>query len=336
MKSRYALLAAVIAVALWCGGQVLAQSNANAQITAGPTVQNVSGNSATIKWSTNVPTSATVKYGTDPNNLSQTAQAPWGGTNHSVSLKGLQAGQKYYYQVVSGQGLNTGTSAMSNVESFTAGQPGAQPAIAQNNQAPAPLQVLVGPIAQNVTDTSAQIAWETNRPSSTIMKYGTSPTSLTNTKEKAYGLKDHQIQLSGLQPNTEYFVVVQEEGGREVARSQFRTSAPGQTAQQFKISHGPVVEQLGPDSAVIAWTTSAPASSIVMYGTDANNLSQRAEAPWGQQTHRVTVKNLKPNTTYWFEVQSGQAQGTGQMAQSQPFPLQTEAPGQAAMVFNTR
>ncbi len=332
MNKRIALVAVVLAVAVWCGGQVYAQNNPNVQITAGPAVQNVSGSSATVTWSTNVPSSATVKYGTDPNNLTQTAQEAWGGTNHSVTLKGLQPGQKYYYQVASGQGLNTGTGATSNIEQFTAGQ---QAASAQK-QGVAPLQVLVGPIAQSVTDTSAQVAWETNRPSSTILKYGTSPSALTQTKEKAYGLTHHAIQLSGLQPNTEYYLSVQDEGGREVAKSQFRTSAPGQTAQQFKVTHGPVVEKLGPDSAVIAWTTNAPSSSIVMYGTDPNNLSQRAEAPWGQQTHRVTVNNLKPSTQYWFSVQSGQAQGTGQMAQSQPFPVTTEAPGQSAMNFNTR
>jgi phosphodiesterase/alkaline phosphatase D-like protein len=208
---------------------------------------------------------------------------------------------------------------------------------AQAGPAPeANITVLVGPIAHNVNDTSAQLTWDTNSPSSTILKYGIDPNRPSQTAEKPWGAKQHQVQISGLQPNTQYYVSVLTEAGRELARSQFRTLPSAPTAQQFQITHGPVVENLGPDSLVIAWTTNAPSSSTVMYGTDANSLNQRAEAPWGQQTHRVTVRNLQPNTHYWFRVQSGQAQGTGQMAESQPFPVTTVASGQSAMQFNTR
>jgi hypothetical protein len=51
----------------------------------------------------------------------------------------------------------------------------------------------------------------------------------------------------------------------------------------------------------------------VTYGTNPNNLTQLAEAPWGAGglTHRVQIRNLKPGTTYYFTVETGQAQGTG-------------------------
>jgi phosphodiesterase/alkaline phosphatase D-like protein len=220
---------------------------------------------------------------------------------------------------------------------WCAGQAYAQ-APAQNN-APgqeANISVPAGPIAQNVTENSAQIAWDTNSPSSTILKYGTSPNNMSQTAEQPWGATQHKVQIGNLQPNTEYYVSVQTTAGRQLATSAFRTLPPGQTAQQFQITNGPVVESLGPASAVIAWTTNVPASSTVMYGTDPNNLNQKAEAAWGQQTHRVTVNNLQPNTKYWFQVQSSQAQGTGQSAQSQPFPAITAANGQSAMQFNTR
>jgi phosphodiesterase/alkaline phosphatase D-like protein len=337
MKAKLMMLTIVGALALWCAGPAYAQNDQRVQITNQPAVQSVSGDSAVVNWSTNVPSSATVKYGTDPNKLSQTAEQSWGGTNHSVTLKGLQPGQTYYFQVISGQGLNTGTAATSNVGQFTAGQQGSQSAGAQNsNPREANIAVLAGPMPQNVTDTSAHVMWDTNSASSTILKYGTDPNNLSQTAEKPWGAREHQVQISGLQPNTQYYVSVQSEAGRELARNQFRTMPSGQAAQQFKITHGPVVESLGPDTVVIAWTTSAPASSVVMYGNDPNSLNQKAEAPWGQQTHRVTVKNLQPNTKYWFQVQSGQAQGTGQMAQSQPFPVTTQASGQSATNFQTR
>jgi phosphodiesterase/alkaline phosphatase D-like protein len=69
----------------------------------------------------------------------------------------------------------------------------------------------------------------------------------------------------------------------------------------------------------------------VKYGTDPNALNQTAQGPWTSGTHRVTLNNLQANTRYWFQVQSGQAQGTGTIAQSGAYPFKTIAPGQSAL-----
>src|SRR5215467_8713270 len=89
-----------------------------------------------------------------------------------------------------------------------------------------------------------------------------------------------------------------------------------------KITNGPVVEGVGNNWAVIAWTTNTGGSTIVKYGTDPNHLAQTGEAPYADnektasQNHRVHLKNLKPGTTYYFTVVSGQGEGTGTQAQS--------------------
>ena len=72
-------------------------------------------------------------------------------------------------------------------------------------------------------------------------------------------------------------------------------------------------------TATIAWSTNRRGSSRVTYGTDPNNLTQLGEAPWGQGglTHRVVLKNLQTNTTYYFQVETGQAQGTGGEVESE-------------------
>src|SRR5947209_4844511 len=88
------------------------------------------------------------------------------------------------------------------------------------------------------------------------------------------------------------------------------------------ITDGPRVEGVGDTWAVIAWTTNAGGSSIIRYGTNGNSLTQTAMSPYADdesrqhQTHRVTVKNLQPNTTYYFIVDSGQGEGTGTEAKS--------------------
>jgi hypothetical protein len=84
-----------------------------------------------------------------------------------------------------------------------------------------------------------------------------------------------------------------------------------QNPQNLQITKGPVLEMVGDTSAVIAWSTNVPGSTVLMYGTSPNNLTQSAQAPWGETTHRVTLSNLQPNTRYFFVLQSGQAQGTG-------------------------
>lgn len=89
------------------------------------------------------------------------------------------------------------------------------------------------------------------------------------------------------------------------------TQPAQQQPQTLKITQGPKVESSTGNDAIIAWSTNVAASTVVRYGTDPKNLDQTAEAPWGGLTHRVTLTNLHPNTTYYYRVDSGQGQGIG-------------------------
>jgi phosphodiesterase/alkaline phosphatase D-like protein len=109
----------LLGVVLLLANMALAQGKNNIQITKGPVVEHTDANSAVIAWSTNVPASAVVKYGTDQNNLTQTAQAPWGGLTHRVTIKNLDPGKTYYYQVQSGQAEGTGMGALGPVGTFS-------------------------------------------------------------------------------------------------------------------------------------------------------------------------------------------------------------------------
>jgi Purple acid Phosphatase, N-terminal domain len=70
------------------------------------------------------------------------------------------------------------------------------------------------------------------------------------------------------------------------------------------IVSGPTVEGLTRNSASLAWTTNKTAASRVMYGTDAKNPSQHAYQPGGSKQHRVQLTNLKPGTTYHYEIET--------------------------------
>jgi phosphodiesterase/alkaline phosphatase D-like protein len=100
-----------------------------------------------------------------------------------------------------------------------------------------------------------------------------------------------------------------------------------------KITNGPTLEEITANSATVAWSTNLKGSTRVTYGTDPNNLTQFAEAPWGAGglTHRVKLQNLKPNNTYYFQVETGQAAGTGgaEVEGKRVMSFKTTAPGAA-------
>ncbi|MFB3814798.1 MAG: fibronectin type III domain-containing protein [Terriglobales bacterium] len=340
MGRKLGMLAMVAALLLWTAGLALAQTqNQSVQITNGPVVENTTGNSVTVAWSTNVNAGSVVRYGTDPNKLDQRAQVPWGGMTHRVTIKNLQPNTTYYFQVESSQGQGTGTGALSDIQTFkTSGeQSGASAGGATaSNAGPGNFQLVAGPIVQDLTDKSATLWWQTNQAvEGSKVHYGTSPNALNQTAQATSENNGttHKAQLSGLQPNTTYYLVALRPDGNKSTEMQFHTRPENFAQSGVHITNGPVLESLGDNQAVIAWSTNAPASTVVKYGTDPQSLTETAQAPWGGTTHRVTIPNLKPNTRYYFQVESAQAKGTGAMAQSQPGAFQTRQPGEAALNF---
>jgi hypothetical protein len=89
-----------------------------------------------------------------------------------------------------------------------------------------------------------------------------------------------------------------------------------------QITNGPVIENVGSSWATVAWSTDVGGSSVVHYGTDRDRLTQMAETPYDVSkgdhgvTHRVKIDHLRPGTTYYYTVDSGQGQGTGTEARS--------------------
>jgi hypothetical protein len=93
-------------------------------------------------------------------------------------------------------------------------------------------------------------------------------------------------------------------------------SMPAQDDAAPRITNGPVVESVTPTSSIVAWSTNVSAGSVVNYGVDRDRLTQRSEMPWGGYTHRVTLSHLHPDTTYFFQASSPDAQGSGQVLKS--------------------
>lgn len=91
-------------------------------------------------------------------------------------------------------------------------------------------------------------------------------------------------------------------------------------AASTRIVEGPALESATDNSAIIRWTTNNPGGSdlhyaIVHYGTDPKNLGLTSKSPNRRNRNhpgmifRVRVDGLTPGTTYYYTVESVQAEG---------------------------
>src|SRR6266853_2404214 len=99
-----------------------------------------------------------------------------------------------------------------------------------------------------------------------------------------------------------------------------QVSPTTQKAARVRITQGPELELAKEHLTIIRWTTNNPGGSpvhygIVRYGTDPKDLSQTAKNPirlnpnHSSTVFRVHLYNLKPRTTYYYRVDSIEANG---------------------------
>jgi len=221
--SRELRFATVICAAVLFASLGAAETK-NVQITKGPFVEHAGGTTAVIAWSTNEPSSTIVRYGTNRDQLNQTAQLPWGALTHRVTIKNLEPGQAYYFKVESGQAQGSGGNAVSELGTFTTKSlsTAAAPTAQQQN----PFQITNGPNIEHVGPTTAIVAWSTDRPASTIVRYGTDPNRLDQTAQQPWGATNHRVEIKNLLPNTQYYFAVHSAQG---------LNAPGQRAESQTI-----------------------------------------------------------------------------------------------------
>ena len=98
-------------------------------------------------------------------------------------------------------------------------------------------------------------------------------------------------------------------------------------AARVQITRGPEIERADPDFVIIRWTSNNPGGSpvhygVVRYGTDRTKLEQTAKSPirlnpgHSLTVFRVRMDGLKPGTTYYYTVESIEANGTRDQVKS--------------------
>ena len=106
-----------------------------------------------------------------------------------------------------------------------------------------------------------------------------------------------------------------------IARSMLGQASPTTAkAARVRITQGPEIELAREHLTIIRWTTNNPGGSpehygIVHYGTNPKDLSEIAKSPvrlnpdHPSTVFRVRMDKLNPRTTYYYKVESMEANG---------------------------
>lgn len=119
-------------------------------------------------------------------------------------------------------------------------------AAAQNRNAPLVMdkpgdrddsvRLIEGPRILNLTSHSATIEWKTNKNGANHIRYGTISGHPDKSKYVPGGSREHQMTLSGLQPNTTYYFYIMERDGeiRQGGTGSFHTPGNGERAEHTR------------------------------------------------------------------------------------------------------
>jgi phosphodiesterase/alkaline phosphatase D-like protein len=123
-----------------------------------------------------------------------------------------------------------------------------------------------------------------------------------------------------------------------------KAEPPAAKAPRVQIARGPELESADENSATIRWTSNNPGGSdehygVVHYGTSPDALNQTAKShirlnqKHAETIFRVDVDGLAPRTTYYYTVDSMQANGQSDGVESSVGKFTTPGPGERIMNF---
>ena len=160
--------------------------------------ENVAQSTADIKWSTDIPATSQVDYGTTVSYGYSTTLDSSLVTSHTVALSGLAPGQLYHYRVRSKN--SAGAESVSGDYTFTTAVDPTPPVISN-------VQVA------SVSYSDARITWTTDDYASSQVQYGLTPSYGQSTTEDPTLVTSHSVLVTGLSPNTTYHFRVKSTNG---------------------------------------------------------------------------------------------------------------------------
>ncbi len=175
-----------------------------------------------------------------------------------------------------------------------------------------------GPLFSNIqgtpiSTTEAIVSWDASEVALVTVFYNTVPDANgAKSVQQAKGSKGGSVTLSGLKQGETYYFFLE---GMDVKRNITTDDNHGQW-YQFTMTDvrpnisGVTICQVDHRSAKIYWWTDSRSNGLVKYGTSMSALNEsKASTDGAVLFHEVELTDLKPGTTYFFEVSSGMSTG---------------------------
>ncbi|MEY4744065.1 MAG: hypothetical protein RL272_10, partial [Candidatus Parcubacteria bacterium] len=256
----------------------------NVQVSA------ITETTATVTWMTNEIATTFVDYGTTVSYGSTSGTAAPRVLSHTVNLTGLSPLTTYHFRVRSADVDANETT--STDDTF----------LTVDSTAP----VISAVAATNITTTGARITWTTNENADSVVDHGLTA-SYGSTQSNASPVTGHQIDISGLSPDTTYhYRVKSKDPSNNQATSgdfTFKTVKP-----PAPVISDVAVTAVTQTTAAITWTTDVASDSKVDYGLTAAYGNTRSDAT-AVMGHGVNIDSMMKNRTYHYRVRSMDAYG---------------------------
>ncbi|MSS73488.1 MAG: hypothetical protein EXS64_18665 [Candidatus Latescibacteria bacterium] len=280
-----------------------ARDTSSPTLLEGPTVTVRTSDGFTVDWGTDEISTSEVVYG-PPDSLTQSQTVSGLVQRHGVRVSNLRPGTRYAFRVRSADAAgNVRESAAFNVTTL------ADTLVDRTSP-----RLVSPPSVAGTTHQEATIVWGTDEPANSLVEFGKSEKALFETQgDPRRFVTAHSVRLTNLSAATTYHyrIASTDAAGNGPAHNPgdltFTTKAGSDTISA-RITSGPTVLSVTDRTATLAWTTDELSDTQVDYAagsdTTASRLREQAVSPEGTTAHRVTLTNLKPDTTYAFRVGS--------------------------------
>ncbi len=290
----------------------------------------ISGTSATIAWTTDLPSDSQIEYGDSQNLGSFTVLNVTLATSHSVIISNLSENTNYIFRVKS-KPVGTSVAIVSGLHEFTT--------LSHSTPVIPPANVSAVS-SSNITNGGATITWNTDQGATSQVEYGLSTGYGEHSSLNTSLISSHSVALANLDPLTTYHYRVKSTdavgnvtfSGDHAFTTLGLSSINGVSQPTTEVTPPGAVSNLSiggydQSSAVLVWQATSEQSDIsleydIRYSQSpitAENYGNATEAqltpvyhgdldPQGTEREYI-VAGLNPSITYYFAIKSKHQQG---------------------------
>jgi len=250
--------------------------------------------SVTLTWQTSKVATTILEYGQSAGYGATITDTTW-NTDHTANLTGLVDGATYHFRV----------KATDTDENVT---------FSDDYVLPIPAKPAISGIqVKDISNNQATVTWQTNVNADSNVEFGID-TKYGNQQGKSDLTTVHSVALIGLDSKTLYHFRVKsvDSLSNPVVSNDTTFTTTSDTVAPIISDVKSEISTVGtsPDSAklqiIISWTTDEPATSLAQFGEGISGESSKSskEDLNLNMNHVVILSDLKPNTSYHFQIVS--------------------------------